>query len=527
MVQSLLQWIKDNIVTVLCIIVCLVSIGAFFWPVATMGQALTASMESQNATISQLRNFESQSVQIPPENPDNPNTRIDMPVTPPAIDRLKKVYNDLDREFKGIYKLAHDHNVAGHAPMLDGLFPKPVDRAKPFLAREEYVRSFYTLYAALNAGQRPTADEIKEAMAREETLLRQAFTLSPQAQLSETMKEDLAKKQAERILQLNRRAAQRIHMYATETKLQMARGGTWTPGPFQVGNWGRSESPKMHQIWEGQMQLWIQQDIVQALRIANEVTNDQTNVMSQPVKRLLAMYVEPGYVGIAGTGEGSQNSTTEFDPSASVRQPAVDPSNPDAAPAPIDPAAELKAYDETIGKKLPNNFVASPTGRQSNVIYDVRHAVLSVIVDSKKIPKLLNALGQVNYMTVFGMTITDVDDYAELAAGYNYGPGVDAVRLDLKIETIWLRSWTAGDVNPLQSRQAVPARPFNPGLMPDAIRQMLGLNLRSNTPEIDTTPAPGTPGTPGTPETPGTPQTPAPETPATSRHDEAPAAVGA
>lgn len=490
MVQTLLQWIKDNVVTVLCILVGLLALGSFFWPIASMGDDLMSSMKSQDTTISQLRSFEQRSVKIPPQNPDNPETRIDMPVTPPAIARLKKVYNDLDREFKGIYKLAHERNRAGHQPMLDGLFPKSIDRAKPFLAREAYVASFNALYTALDAGQLPSNEEIREAMDREEKLIRQAFLLPASAKLTTTQERDLKKKQADRLVQLYRRAASRMHMYASKPNLQI--GGVWAPGPFQVGDWGRSESPKLTNIWEGQMQLWIQQDIVQALRIANEINNDQASVLTQPVKRVLKMYVLPGYVGLANTGGSASSGGTPAAP------PAVDPDAP-AAPA-IDPAAELKTYEEILGKKLPNNFVASPTGRQSNVIYDVRHAALSVIVDSKQIPKLLNALGQVNYMTVYGMTIKDVDDYKELATGYNYGSGVDAVLLDLKIETIWLRSWTAGDVNPLQARQAQPQRQYNPGLMPDPVRRMLRLNLRSNTPVIEP-PAEG--------ETPGAPTDPA------------------
>lgn len=491
MVQTLLQWIKDNVVTVLCIIVCLLALGSFFWPVASMGDDLMTSMKSQDATISQLKSFERRSVKIPPQNPDNPETRIDMPITTPAIDRLKKVYNDLDQEFKGIYKLARERNRAGHQPMLDGLFPEPIDRAKPFLAREAYVASFNALYGGLNAGQRPSKSERDEAMAREEKLIRQAFLLPPAARLTAAQDKDLKKKQAERLVQLNRRAASRIHMYATKPDLQI--GGTWAPGPFQVGDWGRSESPKLAEIWEGQMQLWIQQDIVQALRIANEVNNDQASVLNQPVKRLIRMFVQPGYVGLT-SGDGS----------ASPGTPVVAPPTTDgaAAAAAVDPAAELQAYEEILGKKLPNNFVASPTGRQSNAIYDVRQAQLEVIVDSKQIPKLLNALGQVNYMTVYGMTIQDVDDYKELAAGYNYGSGVDAVFLTLKIETIWLRSWTAGDVNALQARQATPPRLFNPGLMPDPVRRMLRLNLRSNAAVIEE-PAEGeTPAVPGTPTDP-------------------------
>jgi hypothetical protein len=58
-------------------------------------------------------------------------------------------------------------------------------------------------------------------------------------------------------------------------------------------------------------------------------------------------------------------------------------------------------------------------------------------------------------MTVLDCQVQDVDEYAALLEGYVYGSG-DAVRVDMLIETIWLRDWT------------VP-------LMPAEVKQALGL----------------------------------------------------
>jgi hypothetical protein len=50
------------------------------------------------------------------------------------------------------------------------------------------------------------------------------------------------------------------------------------------------------------------------------------------------------------------------------------------------------------------------------------------------------------------------------------------VQLDLTIETIWLRDWTAGHLN--EEQAASHNEPFNPGLMPDDVRYYLGMEPR-------------------------------------------------
>jgi hypothetical protein len=87
---------------------------------------------------------------------------------------------------------------------------------------------------------------------------------------------------------------------------------------------------------------------------------------------------------------------------------------------------------------------ASITGRKSsaeNKLYDVRDADLSVVVSSSRLPELINAISRTNFMTVIGLDFKDADPWTDLNDGYFYGDD-PVVKAHLRIETIWLRSWT-------------------------------------------------------------------------------------
>jgi len=101
---------------------------------------------------------------------------------------------------------------------------------------------------------------------------------------------------------------------------------------------------------------------------------------------------------------------------------------------------------------------------------------MSVLVDARQLPALLNAFGQVNLMTPIVQRITAIDQAEHLSQGYVYGSGVDVVRVDLLIETLWLREWTAGHTTAEQAEQL--GQQFNPGLMPDSVRYRLSLPTR-------------------------------------------------
>ena len=86
---------------------------------------------------------------------------------------------------------------------------------------------------------------------------------------------------------------------------------------------------------------------------------------------------------------------------------------------------------------------ASHTGRvpsQPEQPYLLRHTTLSMIVDAEAVVNVIDAFSSVNYITVVGIEMTDVDPYAALNQGYYYGTQ-SVVRLELTLESAWLTAW--------------------------------------------------------------------------------------
>jgi hypothetical protein len=82
-------------------------------------------------------------------------------------------------------------------------------------------------------------------------------------------------------------------------------------------------------------------------------------------------------------------------------------------------------------------------------------------------------------MSVIGAAVTNVDEYTLFNQGFYFGEGVSVVRLDLSIESVWLRSWLAGHESEDAAAKLTPPQPFDRGYMPDDIRFTLGLRPRA------------------------------------------------
>ncbi len=425
--KNAIGWIRTNVVITSSLAIMILGLLSFFWPITAQGNAFVAQMESERGREPQKIDALKQTpVEIPKTLGDPPETEM-MAVSLAVVDRLKQVYEQRESQFGKLYREAQQINLSGHKVMLDGLFPKEQSEAKLYNAKERYRESLAQLYKALNAGSPLDEKALAELSAKQENKFRTENLVEDKLNDEQELKlnEMIAKAQ----LIAFQQHAESISIYADPAT------------SFQSDAWvSATERPSLFDVWEGQMRLWIQQDLTAALANAN--TGDDPGIPAKPVKRLIEMGVASDYIGL------DSNKRT-----------------PGAPPAEADLSAPIA-----------DEFQDNPTGRQSNPFYDVRLAKLSVVIDSRAIPRLLASIAKFNLMTVVGLRVTDVDEYEHLASGYWYGR-VDTVQLDLMIETLWLRSWTAGHSTPEEAARV--GQPFNPGIMPDSVRHYLGIKPRS------------------------------------------------
>jgi hypothetical protein len=81
------------------------------------------------------------------------------------------------------------------------------------------------------------------------------------------------------------------------------------------------------------------------------------------------------------------------------------------------------------------------TGRVSGGMFDIVKVRLRCIVDTQRIPEILDGFSKYNFTTVVDVDLKPVDKFEAIAKGYEYGKA-SVSQLTVVLEGIWLRSWT-------------------------------------------------------------------------------------
>lgn len=182
------------------------------------------------------------------------------------------------------------------------------------------------------------------------------------------------------------------------------------------------EPPPIVECFAWQTDYWLIGDILAIIRNANVDSGGQrTTVPDSVVKRIekIAVISSPLAIGRAGAEAG--HAATE-----------------EGSSAPAAPAGGAGAA------MVAPDFNKSISGRWSGVgndVYDVLLTRVNLIVSSKRLPQLFDAICRTNFMTVTDCDLSEVDLWSELDQGYFYGDE-SVVRASIEIEVVWLRSWT-------------------------------------------------------------------------------------
>jgi len=488
--KNVVAWIKTNPISVASFAIMVVSLAAIGYFMFVANPALQANAEdTASKKLTEIKRFTRQPVDVPPANADDPPESRSVVINPAVIEVLGGIYSDLNRESEDIFAAALSVNEAGRLPMMPGLFPDTPNEMK-FRAQTVYGQLLSSLVGTeawaqevaqntgvampyLNARPPLERDYIQSLLNQEMDAMMRGDSLA--GEISEARLEQQKNEQQRLLINELLQHAQKINIYADPELRSMLEANP--AFPLQIASLGSSpQSPTASQLWEGQFELWILQDLVRAIALANDVRNERehfnvdgepvpSSVLNAPVKRLLRAEVLPGYVGLHDVGGvqsiAGSSTGTRFSSAGSTA------SGVGGAAGYPPPAGGMT--DQPRETKLSENFVYGPTGRSSNSLYDVRHARLVVHVDYQRLPELLNAIAQVNLMTVLNMKITSLDEYELLKEFYMYGQG-DVVEVEMIIETLWLREWTSKlmpqDTKVYVGLEAPPVDATQPGVNP-------------------------------------------------------------
>jgi hypothetical protein len=173
--------------------------------------------------------------------------------------------------------------------------------------------------------------------------------------------------------------------------------------------------PDVEEMWDAQMSLWIQQDVLGALAKANEAAAaklakpEDRWVAHMPVKELVAVrtgdYVlGPGAAAAAGATMGGN-----------WVEPMAEPTPP------------------------PGDASAVFTGRTSNELYDVIQFAVELVIDARELPTVLDAICGANFYTPVTISCSAATVIPSFR-GKVYGPD-PVMRVRLEFEGCFFREF--------------------------------------------------------------------------------------
>ncbi len=184
------------------------------------------------------------------------------------------------------------------------------------------------------------------------------------------------------------------------------------------------DKPNLSKLWDLQWKFWIAEDIVRAC----VALNNGASISVGPVKRIAALRPLGRLAAGTTTAEGGEGEVAS---DASAGDGSALGSALGSGARPIDPNAMVSMAD----------YQLSTRGWASNQLYDVYRTRVTLIVETAKIPAVVNALAKQNFIAITDAKIARVDLFEAIRDGYYYGEN-PVSKVTLTLESVWLRQWT-------------------------------------------------------------------------------------
>lgn len=408
--KPLLGWLKSNFVIVILGILAVVPPTVAFFVAGGMNKSLVENRQKDaSSALTQLRGSTVRYT-LPPLTPDEEPVELSTAPNAAITEAFRAERERREAQLERVKQAAIEFNRQGRGALVEGLFPEP-SPGESQLKRNEMARravasgtpesAYSRLFDRLRI--RPTTDGGalgEQLAAQRDGQIAQITGDQGEQALSPEQKQQLDTQMWAYRLGQYRAHAQDTVFYGDASVLPASVPTAVAPVP-----------PPLEQCFAWQFDYWLIEDVLTALAQANAALDDTGvggNVLSGVVKRVERLSIDPAPYEAAQPTGGNR-----------------------------------RGDDESSG-------VRTLTGRSqgSSDAYDLRFANTTLIVASAKLPVLLDAIASSNFMTVIDLDIAEIDPWRDLEQGYFYGSDA-LVRVDLRIEAVYLRSWTAGFMPPV------------------------------------------------------------------------------
>lgn len=464
--RTALFWMKNNPISVISAIVGIASIAVIVTFVMKDNQ-VKKDLAARKSTHGKVSSLLRSSITVANPQPET----YSVTVNPAVVEQAKQLNQTYAQQVEALESVVPSQNAEGHKVVLEGVLPKWNEASDVFAFAEAYREKLIAMLGStesldglprLNGGSpRPMAEiEVEVKMFADSyfgdksSSSGSSRSTSRNAAEKAAMQDELDEESKKFVRELMANQAFQIKVYAQPDPL--------LPGfSLEMAPWAYAqELPEAWELFEGQLGFWFQQDLIEAIALANA---DEDNVLTTPIKRLISVELDRGYAGFHTSGlvpmtpvippagantNGSSNNSAIATVSerglvfgsTDRRNSSLDPSRGRTSVAPAYTPPPTGFSNEVTGT-LSDNFHVGVTGRISNPLYVVRHARLILVLDSQMgVSKLTEAINSVNRMSVISMRFQNEDEYAAMQEGYVYGKS-DVIRAEIVVESLWFTDW--------------------------------------------------------------------------------------
>jgi hypothetical protein len=394
------QLLKKNILSVICGVVVLLAIVAYFVFVTglyTGAGGLEAKAKERKAKFDSLQAMITKQRTLPVVELNSTSAPHPLEVFP-TLDVIKVgtgITTQLKDQSSQIVEIARQYNQ--RPTLMPNFFPNPTDPQK-YRFRDAYkIHMNKELPAILQAATPPTEADVQAAREKlwTEKYADQIIIVNGREANRQQVDQQYTDEIAGLLEKLERETAQKYRMYIETEAINK--------NTLVLSD----ETPPTDQMWYAQTATWVQDDLVQAIAGFNDrelqrFKPNERNLINAPVKHLINLQVPQGvdqYIAKSSTGAEGETA----------------PGAPD--------------------------YTLSPTGRNSNALYDVVKFTMVVKMDARFVARYIQELGRGKFLTVHKVNLTAVDNAVAKADGFVYG-NAPIVQVQLAGEALLMRSWT-------------------------------------------------------------------------------------
>ncbi|TVQ52133.1 MAG: hypothetical protein EA377_10960 [Phycisphaerales bacterium] len=441
--KDILAILKRHVLIVIFSVVILASLISIPLVVSSMNTDVREQVERRAQRINELSSLERNNISFPQALQLESEQGV---INEQLVQQLREYMEIESRDAEGVYELAVSRNQGDHRPLMGQVFPQmPSDLAEvlPRRFHDRIVESYDELMQRLGAGSPPDAGELREELMRERArFMTQYLAKDPDESLNDEERQQLRDRLAALRLQRYHEQAESIRVYLDRSALDIPERAS-------------GSLPSSAEMFEWQWRYWIYSDVLEAVITSFQEESDGI-VLFSPVKRILSLQVtgapqvgqsESGEGGSPGRGGGAVDGGSAMGGggrqvgAGAVGGGGRQGGGRGASPGPAgdDPEqAEATSPDPT--REVSRKYDQSITGRRPNQLYNVRYIQLEAIVETERIPDVINALARHNFMTTIDLSVQAVDVYTQMRGGYVFGDE-PVSRVTFLIESLWFHEW--------------------------------------------------------------------------------------